>query len=148
MIIDDMIHGGFAPDRARRIEQETPVVPRAIAEAVCEEAGAWLQQPLPRRWVRELIAHANTVYDHDARFRRKVSAKGDAGRDWLWMFMRHWFGALLKNRRPQLFDRLPASFSIGCGLPGRLPSRNYSVGIQRKGAKAQRNKAETADDIR
>jgi hypothetical protein len=39
-----------------RIESDTPIVPRAIMEAVCEEAGVWLGQPLPRRWIRELTA--------------------------------------------------------------------------------------------
>lgn len=119
MIIDDMIHGGFVQPRARPIEQETAIVPRAIAEGVCEEASAWLQQPLPRRWVRELTAHANTVYAHNPCFRRKVSAAGDGGRDWLWMFMRHWLAALLHKRRPNLHARLPASFNTGQPLPDR-----------------------------
>jgi len=36
------------------MELETPLRPRAVAEAVWEEAGVWLEQPLPRRWLREL----------------------------------------------------------------------------------------------
>jgi hypothetical protein len=113
MITDDMIHGGFVQRRAGAIEQETVLVPRAVAEGVCEEVSVWLQQPLPRRWVRELVAHANTVYAHDARFRRKLSGKGDSGRDWLWTFMRHWLAALLKQRRPTQFQQLPASYCRG-----------------------------------
>ena len=48
--------------RIPRIDSDTPIVPRAIIAAVCEEAGLWLGQPLPRRWLRELTARANVVY--------------------------------------------------------------------------------------
>jgi hypothetical protein len=53
--------------RVRQIHLDTPLRPRAIAEAVWEEASLWLRQPLPRRWLRELITEANTVYAHNAR---------------------------------------------------------------------------------
>ena len=58
--------------RIPRIESDTPILPRAVMEAVCEEAGVWLGQPLPRRWIRELTARANAVYARNPRFRRKV----------------------------------------------------------------------------
>src|SRR5213593_869980 len=94
-----------------RMKSDTPIVPRAVAEGVCEEASVWLDQPLPRRWVRELTAYANTVYAHNARFRRKVRAPGNSGRDYLWVFARHWLCALLAERRPHLHARLPASYT-------------------------------------
>src|SRR2546422_656487 len=100
-----------------RIEKDTPLVPRAAAEGVCHEAAVWLHQPLPRRFVRELTAYANTVYAHNARFRRKVRGEGTRGRDYLWVFMRHWLCALLADRRPQLHARLPSSYSVGRPLP-------------------------------
>lgn len=92
-------------------------MPRAIAEAVCEEASVWLRRPLPRRWVRELIAHANAVHASNVRFRRKMFSPGDAGRDWLWMFMRHWLAALIRRRDEVLFARLPGSYCVGADLP-------------------------------
>ena len=103
--------------RMPRIESDTPIVPRAVMEAVCEEAGVWLGQPLPRRWIRELTAHANTVYAHNSRFRRNVRAKGNLGRDYLWTFTRHWLAGLMGERRPHLRARLPGSYSIGHQLP-------------------------------
>src|SRR5437879_881291 len=108
-----------------RIELDTPIVPRAVMEAVCEEAGVWLGQPLPRRWVRELTAYANTVYAHNPRFRRKVRAPGDRGRDYLWAFTRHWLAGLMWEQRPQLHARLPNSYSVGHPLPPKpaVPSR-------------------------
>lgn len=113
MINNETPHRRRVPRRARRIEEETVIIPQAVAESVCEEAQVWLRHPLPRRWVRELVAHANTVYSHNARFRQKIRAKGNTGRDWLWTFMRHWLAAILQQRRPQLFARLPAEFSSG-----------------------------------
>ena len=117
MINEDMIHGRFAQLRARRIEQDTPIVPRAIAEAVCEEVAVWLREPLPRRWIRELTAQANAVYAHNERFARQIRAAGDRGRDQLWVFMRHWLAARLWKQRRHLHARLPASFSVGQDLP-------------------------------
>lgn len=104
-----------------RIELDTPLVPRAVAEAVCEEAGVWLGQPLPRRWIRELTARANTIYAHNPRFRRKVRGPGTSGRDYLWAFARHWLAGLMWDRRPHLHARLPNSYSWGHPLPEKPP---------------------------
>ena len=111
--------------RILRIESDTPIVARAIMEAVCEEAGVWLGQPLPRRWIRELTARANAVYARNPRFRRKVRASGDSGRDYLWTFTRHWLAGLMWERRPQSHTRLPNSYGVGHPLPPKpsVPSR-------------------------
>jgi len=117
MIADDMIHGRFSPAPSRRIDQETPIVPRAIAEGVCEEACVWLRQPLPRTWAKSLVTHANEAYAHNARFRRRVRNPANAGRDWLWAFMRHWLAALIRRNRPDLYRRLPSTCAVGLPLP-------------------------------
>jgi hypothetical protein len=110
------------------MELDTPLRPRAVAEAVWEEASVWLEQPLPRRWLRELIAEANTVYAHNPRFRRKLRANGNSGRDWLWAFTRHWLAALIHERRPQLHRRLPNSYNTGDPLPPKP-----AISVQRNG---------------
>lgn len=99
------------------MELETPLRPRAVAEAVWEEAGLWLDQPLPQRWLRELIAEANTLYANNARFRQQLRAPGDSGRDLLWFLSRHWLAAMIRKRRPRLYARLPSSYSFGQPLP-------------------------------
>jgi hypothetical protein len=76
-------------------------------ELVCEEASLRLGEPLPRAWVWELAQRANVLYQHNAKFRRLLRKHGDAGRDWLLAFMRHWLYALLASRRPDLCERLP-----------------------------------------
>ena len=110
-----------AQGRASLIESDTPIVPRAVMEMVCEEAGLWLGQPLPRRWIRELTARANTIYAHNPRFRRKIRGQGNSGRDYLRTFARHWLSGLISEHRSHAYPRLPASFSIGQPLPTNAP---------------------------
>src|SRR5438876_3655138 len=112
-----------------RIELDTPIVPSAIAEAVVEEAGVWLGQPLPRRWIRELTAYATAVYAHNPSFRRRVRGQGTTGRDYLWAFVRHWLAGLMWERRPQLHARLPNTYCVGHPLPTKpsVPSRRLKT---------------------
>lgn len=107
-----------------RIESDTPIVPSAIARAVWEEASLWLDELLPRSWIRELVARANTVYAHNARFRRIIRGLGDRGRDSLWAFTRHWLAGLLWEHRRHLHARLPASYNVGQPLPQNQPHSN------------------------
>jgi len=97
------------------VQRETGIVPSAVAGAVCEEAGHILGLPLPVAWVSELAEHAEVVYQHNPRFRRLLRRPGNAGRDWLQAFTRHWLWAILASRRADLLSRLPASYAIGRG---------------------------------
>jgi hypothetical protein len=107
----------YRPPWRTRIEDDTSIVPRAVAEYMCEEASLWLGEPFPRAWVAELAERANVVYQHNAGFRRLPRRRGNAGRDWLIAFMRHWLCALLAGRRPDLYRRLPNSYAVGRDLP-------------------------------
>lgn len=97
------------------IEQRTPIVPRAIAEGVWEEAVHLVGEPLPKSWIRRLCSRANTVYANNCRFRKLIDSPGDLGRDWLWAFTRHWMAALIYRHRRELYWRLPEYFSRGHG---------------------------------
>lgn len=112
----------YRPPGRTRIEDDTPIVPRAAAELVCEEASQWLGEPFPRAWVAELAERANVVYQHNARFRQLLRKRGDAGWEWLVAFMRHWLCALLASRRPDLSERLPGPYAVGQGLPPPPPN--------------------------
>jgi hypothetical protein len=115
-----------------RIEMETPLVPAAVAAAVCEEAGVWLGEPLPLWWRRVLVRRANAIYARNSNFRRKIRGRGTRGRDWLWTFSRHWLASLLLNHRPDLHERLPSSYSVGRPLPektcARMPNHRHRPG--------------------
>ena len=117
--IPGCVHSERGQKRHRRIEADTPIVPRAVAVSVWAEACAWLDEELPREWIRRLAVRADVIYFHNPRFRRKIRGQGNAGRDWLWMFTRHWLAAMILKRSPQLYARLPAAYSIGRDLPDR-----------------------------
>ena len=121
-----------AQPRIPRIELDTPIVPRAVMELVCEEAGLWLGQPLPRRWIRELTARANTIYAHNPLFRRKIRGQGNSGRDYLWTFARHWLSGLISEHHPHAYPHLPASFNIGQPLPTKPPVPHLRLKTARK----------------
>lgn len=124
MIADDMIHGALPPLRRRRIRKDTPIVPRAVAEAVWEEACVWLHTELPRAWVRQLAVKAELTYSRNGAFQKRLQQQGDAGRDWLWAFTRHWLAAMIRKHRQDLHSRLPAEYNIGANLPlGAAPRR-------------------------
>src|SRR5258706_8143733 len=105
-------------NRARfTIQREAPLVPRAVAEAVREEASVWLKEELPRSWIAQLARKADAIAARNASFRRRIFGSGDSGREWLWAFMRHWLSALILKHAPKLHRRLPSSFSVGHPLP-------------------------------
>jgi hypothetical protein len=106
--------------RNRTIESETSIVPHSVATVVLEEASRWLGTPLPQHWARELIDRANTVYAHNARFRRTLQSKGNAGRDLLWAFARHWLCAMVGRDQPHLHQQLPGSYNVGHDLPAQV----------------------------
>jgi hypothetical protein len=115
------VYRRYIPRRCRRlwIERDTPIIPGAVAGAVWREASAWLDVELPREWIRRLAVRADVIYFHNPRFRRKIHGPDNTGRDWLWTFTRHWLAAMIRRRNPQLYARLPASYSTGCDLPDR-----------------------------
>ena len=112
----------YGPRRRARIEDETPIVPRAVAVAVLEDAGLWLDTAMPRSWIDELEERAEVIYQHNARFRQLLRRRSNAGRDWLYAFTRHWLYALLQSRRPELAARLPTAYAMGRDLPPRAPA--------------------------
>ena len=100
-----------------KIEKDTPIVPRGIATTVWEEASRWLDAALPRSWITELTERADAIYAHNPRFRQLLRRPGNAGRDWLRSFTRHWLAGLLWEHNPRLFQRLPRDYAAGHPLP-------------------------------
>lgn len=76
-----------------------------------------------RSWIGFLAERAEVIYAHNARFRQLLRQRGNAGRDWLWAFMRHWLSARIGEYHPHLHARLPASYCVGHELP--LQDRPY-----------------------
>lgn len=95
------------------IVAETPLVPRAAAEAVWEEACELVGEELPGEWIVVLIEKAEVIYSRSTRYRRRLRGSDRSGRDWLWAFMRHWLAALLLEHRPAWYARLPVRYAVG-----------------------------------
>lgn len=98
------------------IVSDTPLLPHFIADAVVAEASGFLLTELGDDLAPRLAARADHLYQVNPDVRRKLRAKGNAGRDYLYSFMRHWLHGLLKAEQPRLADRLPASFANGQAL--------------------------------
>lgn len=96
-----------------RIRVETSIVPIAVANSVWREASFWLGEELPRQWIADLAKRAEVIYSHNPRFRTLLRRPGNAGRDSLWAFTRHWLSGLLIEHRPSLADRLPSEYKVG-----------------------------------
>jgi len=107
--------------RARRpqLEKATPIIALAIARQVVEEASLWLGVALPSRYAAGLAHRARRVFAHSELYRPRFAAAGDAGRDRLYVFMRHWLAARLDAEQPRLFRLLPPGFAAGEPAPER-----------------------------
>lgn len=103
--------------RAPQLEARTPLVALAAARQVVEEAGAWLGVALPGAYVHGLAHRARRTFVHGTAFRRRVARGGEAGRDHLYVFLRHWLAARLQAEQPGLYRRLPRGYAAGAELP-------------------------------
>ncbi len=98
------------------IERHTELMPWLIADSVLGKAARWLHTDLPPEWAEWLDARAGRCFARHRQFHRLISANGNsgnAGRDQLYKFMRHWLASRLARERPALFRRLPRCYALG-----------------------------------
>ena len=103
------------------LEQDTDLMPWLIAETVCAEVARFLAVELPDRYAVWLDAKAERCYSGRRHFYKLMQGRGNAARDRLYMFMRHWLASFLHLERPDLFRCLPVSFANGRRLPDQPP---------------------------
>ena len=128
------------PRPIKNIEDETPIMPWIVADTVIEEVvyhvlgdthaslGEWLYN---RRddFSENLSAKANQIYRHNERFRKQIKARGNAGRDQLYVWMRHWLAAELKDAMPDIYQILPRDFVMGHAPAGStMPTPQHGRG--------------------
>ncbi len=99
------------------LERDTSLMPWLIAETVCGEVACFLDVEIPARYAAWIEARAEVCYAKPGHFRKLMRGPGNAPRDWLRAFMRHWLAALLGLERPDLYECLPDSFALGHSLP-------------------------------
>jgi hypothetical protein len=110
------------------LERDTELMPWLIAETVCDEVSRFLDEPLPDRYAGWLDAKAERCYANNSHFRKLMRGQGNAPRDRLLAYMRHWLAAFLDLERPDLYQCLPEGFNLGHRLPVGAHPR-----IRRKG---------------
>lgn len=98
------------------IYDDTPLMPAVIADSVLTEVARCLPLDLHdggRAMADRLADRAERIYAANPDFRRKIKARGDSGRDHLYMFMRHWASSEIQKCCPRVFRQLPDSFKLG-----------------------------------
>ena len=101
-------------------------MPWLIAESVCAEVSGFLGLDLPARYAVWIEARAEVSYARFDHFRKLMRGRGNASREWLRVYMRHWLAGLLGVERPDLYECLPESFAVGHPLPpGVHPRRRW-----------------------
>lgn len=114
------------------LERDTLLMPWLIAETVCDQVSQYLDVELPDRYAVWLDAKAERCYSGRRRFYKLMRGRGNAPRDWLYVFMRHWLANMLYLERPDLVRCLPVDFSYGKPLPsGKHPRINRVVTYSR-----------------
>ena len=99
------------------LERDTHLMPWLVAESVCTEAACFLGVGIPVRYAAWIEARAELTYAKGGHFRKLMRGRGNAPRDWLRVFMRHWLAGLLGVERPDLYECLPDMFALGHPLP-------------------------------
>lgn len=107
-----------------QLETATPLVASVIARETLDEASRWLGEPLPSRYAAGLAHRARRFFVHSPRHRHRWISSPEAGREWLYAFMRHWLAARLYAERPVLYARLPERYRTGQPLPERPAARD------------------------
>lgn len=105
------------------IERDTLLMPWVIADSVLGEASRFLNAELPEEWADWLDQRAERCYARREHFRRLIRQKENAGRDYLYLFFRHWLAAKIKRERRGLYRKLPRDFGLGKRLPAQATNR-------------------------
>jgi hypothetical protein len=98
-------------------------MPWLIADTVCGEVARFLGVEIPARYSDWLDAKAERCYARHDHFRKLMRGRGNAPRDWLYAFMRHWLAAILimDHIGPPGEGTRPTRGRF-CGGVGRVPS--------------------------
>ncbi len=111
------------------LERDTELMPWLTADTVCGEVARFLDVAIPARYSDWLEAKAERCYARHPHFRKLMRGRGNAPRDWLRVFMRHWLAALLGTERPDLYECLPDTYALGHPLPPPVrPRRRWRGG--------------------
>ncbi len=109
-LTDEFARGGKIKD----IDQETDLLPEAMAQGIAEHAAQMVQDPAGNKWdtltpdekkqfdadyrnltnkiADYLVLRANTTYKNNAQYRKMIKKNNNASLDYMQKFMKHWAG--------------------------------------------------------
>jgi len=111
------------------LERDTLLMPDVIAENVVREVELFLGEEFPARYAVWLATKAELCYSARRHYYRTLRRSGNAAREWLCVYMRHWLDSLLGLERPDLHHCLPREFGNGQQLPPGLHPRINRRGL-------------------
>jgi hypothetical protein len=99
----------------RSIAKDEPsLMTDVIAETVIQTAERLVGMSLSNIYfdkaVKHLVDHAEVSYAASDNFAKKIRAKGNKGRDALYVFMEHWLASWLKKNIPEVYRKLPRGY--------------------------------------
>lgn len=106
------------------IEDDTPILPGIVADTVVRELVGYFWDAYEikdaiydqqDKLVKALRKQAEATYAANERFRSQIQERGNAGRDQLYVFMRHWLAAMIQKSRKlrHIYPILPPGFANG-----------------------------------
>jgi hypothetical protein len=99
------------------LERDTFLMPDVIAETIVAEAEGFLHADLPAGFAGRLAGRAHHLYAVNPRFKRILKGPGNQGRDWLYVYMRHWTAGWLQREQNSLARQFPREYALGLPLP-------------------------------
>ena len=108
----------------KTISEETVILPVVVAGAVIHELtlylhGKGIELKANDNLANKLADKAEHCYTKNPAFRRRLQSqanRGQAGRDWLYAFMRHWLSAEFPHGS-LVHRNLPYNFCVGKAAP-------------------------------
>lgn len=85
---------------AKRIEEDTPILPSVVAETVIEKVNACHGTRLGSKYVAKLVHRQALLYARNSEWRKWMRARGNKGRDTLYEFMFHWLASEIRKTHP------------------------------------------------
>lgn len=117
-----------SPKKIPDFEKSTGILAHVVADSVVGELSYWahnngfLDEAAMLDQQRDLIsedfdARTKLCYHINGHFRRSLNKAGNAGRDQLYVFHRHWLAAKVLKEHPAMFNKLPTGYRVGEELP-------------------------------
>src|ERR1017187_7440115 len=92
-----------------QLERDTLLTPLWVAECVVQEVERFLKAELPENFAERLAVKAHHLYPRHRHYHKMLNRPGNLGRNYLYVYMRHWTAGWLRRECYGLYKQLPWS---------------------------------------